>query len=87
LSSPTSSFLSALGSQNDMEGMIRYLKDAERFATNLQTRRWATDTLEQAEGQLAARKRADEEERQQRAAYEKQLADYEKKYGKVKKKK
>ena len=80
------SLASLKGSQNDLEGMIRYLKDAERFATSLQMRRWATDTLEQTEENLAARKRADEEERKQREAYEKQLAEYEKKYGKAKKK-
>jgi hypothetical protein len=35
---------------------------------------------------IAERDRVDEENRQQREAYEKQLAEYEKKYGKQKKK-
>lgn len=36
---------------------------------------------------VAERDKADEESRKQREAYEKQLADYEKKYGKPKTKK
>jgi hypothetical protein len=75
------------GSQNDEEGMIRYLEDAERFATNISMHRWATETLTDMRERLARQKQVDEEDRKQREAYEKQLADYEKKYGKVKKKK
>jgi hypothetical protein len=75
------------GNQDDMEGMIRYLSDAERFATNIGMRRWATDTLTDVRERVARKKANDEEERKQREAYEKQLAEYEKKYGKVKKKK
>jgi hypothetical protein len=75
------------GALNDTEGMIRYLEDAERFATNLSMRQWATSTLADMREHIARQKQADEEARKQREAYEKQLAEYEKKYGKVKKKK
>ena len=75
------------GVQNDTDGMIRYLEDAERFATNLGMRQWATSTLTDLRERAARQKQADEEERRQREAYEKQLADYEKKYGRVKRKK
>jgi hypothetical protein len=75
------------GNQSDIEGMIRYLEDAERFTTNLHMRQWATSTLIEMREQLARQKQADEEDRRQREAYEKQLAEYEKKYGKVRKKK
>jgi hypothetical protein len=67
--------------------MVRYLQDAERFATNIGMRQWATDTLVEMRKYVEERKRFDEENRKQRAAYEKQLAEYEKKYGKAKKKK
>jgi hypothetical protein len=72
--------------QDDIEGMIRYLQDAERFSTNIPMRRWATDTLTSMREYLAKKKSAEDEERQQREAYEKQLAEYEKRYGKKKKK-
>lgn len=75
------------GRQEDFEGMVLYLQDAERFATNIGMRRWATDTLVEMRKYVEERKRYDEENRKQREAYEKQLAEYEKKYGKAKKKK
>jgi len=81
------SLASLKGRQDDIEGMIVYLKDAERFATNLGMRQWATSTLNEMQAFLVRRKQVDEENRRQREAYEKQLADYEKKYGKVKRKK
>jgi hypothetical protein len=75
------------GNQDDMAGMIRYLEDAERFASNLSMRQWATSTLNDMRDRFARQQQSDVEERKQREAYEKQLADYEKKYGKMKKKK
>jgi hypothetical protein len=75
------------GRQEDYEGMILYLQDAERFATNIGMRQWATSTLVDMRKYVAERKAFEEEDRKQREAYEKQLADYEKKYGKQKKKK
>jgi hypothetical protein len=75
------------GRQEDIEGMIVYLKDAERFATNLGMRRWATDTLTEMTGYLAQKKQYEAAQRKQREAYEKDLAEYEKKYGKAKRKK
>lgn len=81
------SLASLKGRQEDIEGMIVYLKDAERFATNFGMRRWATETLDQMSAYLVQKKQYDEEQRKQREAYEKQLAEYEKKYGKAKRKK
>jgi hypothetical protein len=81
------SLASLKGRQGDIEGMVVYLKDAERFATNLGMRRWATETLVEMNQYLAQKKQYDEEQRKQREAYEKQLAEYDKKYGKAKKKK
>jgi hypothetical protein len=73
--------------QEQPEAMIPFLKDTIRLASDLGTRRWATDTLEDMLKYVAERDKADEEDRKQREAYEKQLADYEKKYGKPKTKK
>jgi hypothetical protein len=81
------SLASLKGRQEDIDGMVVYLKDAERFATNLDMRRWATDTLTEMTAYLARKKQFEAEQRQQREAYEEQRADYEKKYGKAKKKK
>lgn len=67
--------------------MVPYLRDALRFAGDLNTRRWATAQLEEIGRYLAEQARVDEENRKQREAYEKQMADYEKKYGKPRKKK
>jgi hypothetical protein len=74
------------GRQQKPEEMIPYLKDAMRFATDLGTRRWATDTLVETQKYIEERNRVDAENKKNREAYEKQLADYEKKYGKTKKK-
>lgn len=73
--------------QDDIEGMIPYLEDTERFANNLGMRRWATTTLADMRAYLVERKRVDDENRKEREEYEKKMAEYEKKYGKVKKKK
>jgi tetratricopeptide (TPR) repeat protein len=73
--------------QEKPEDAVRYLKDAIRYADDLRLRRWATDTLERTQAYISERNRVDEENRKQREAYEKQLADYERKYGKPKKKK
>jgi hypothetical protein len=72
------------GRQQKPEEMIRYLKDTIRIAGDLETRRWATETLQRMQEYVAESKRIDEENRQQREAYEKQMAEYEKKYGKRK---
>jgi tetratricopeptide (TPR) repeat protein len=72
--------------QQEPEAMIPFLKDTIRLAGDLGTRRWATETLEEMQRYVAEQKKVDEENRMQREAYEKQLADYEKKYGKKKKK-
>jgi hypothetical protein len=67
--------------------MIPFLEDAVRFATDLHTRRWATDTLVQTRHFLKEREELEAESRRQQEAYEKMRAEYEKKYGKPKKKK
>jgi phage-related minor tail protein len=74
------------GHQQEPEEMNRYLKDAMCNATDLGTRRWATDTLVETQKYIEERNKVDAENKKNREAYEKQLADYEKKYGKVKKK-
>jgi hypothetical protein len=81
------SLASLKGRQDKPEEMIPYLKDTIRYATDLGMRQWAANTLTQMEAYLVERQRVDEENRKQREAYEKQLADYEKKYGKPKKRK
>jgi tetratricopeptide (TPR) repeat protein len=74
------------GRQQQPEAMIPYLKDAARHANDLQTKKWATDRLAEMEKWVVERDKVDAENRQQREKYEKELAEYEKKYGKVKKK-
>lgn len=69
------------------EEMIPYLQDTIRFASDLSTRRWATETLEDMKTYVAERDKADEENRKQREEYEKKRAEYDKKYGKPTKKK
>jgi hypothetical protein len=73
--------------QQEPEAMIPYLKDAARHANNLQTKKWVTDRLADMEKWVAERDQVDAENRKQREKYEKELAEYEKKYGKAKKKK
>ncbi len=70
------------GRQEKIDEMIPYLEDTIRFAKDLGMRQWASATLEQMQDYIAERDRIDAENRKQREAYEKQLADYEKKYGK-----
>jgi hypothetical protein len=80
--------LANLKNQQDRhEEMVRYLQDTIRIAGDLDTRRWATETLANVQQYVEEKRRVDEENRKQREAYEKQMADYEKKYGKPKKKK
>jgi hypothetical protein len=69
------------------DAMIPYLKDTIRFADDLGTRRWATETLEETQKYIAERDQADAENRRQIEEYEKARAEYEKKYGKPKPKK
>lgn len=73
------------GRQQKPEEMLRYLRDARRYSTDLGTRRWATETLTQTEQYIADRDKAEAENRQSQAEYQKQLAEYQKKYGKAKK--
>ena len=75
------------GREQKPEEMIPYLKDTIRYASDLYTRRWATQTLEETEKYLDEARKSDEENRKQREEYEKAMAEYEKKYGKQKKKK
>ena len=63
-----------------------YLRDAQRYTTDLGMRRWATETLKQTQEYIAERDKAEAEDQQRQAEYQKQLAEYEKKYGKPKKK-
>ena len=73
------------GRQNKPDEMLPYLKDTIRYSSDLRLRQWAVDTLKNMEKWLAERDQVDEENRKQREAYEKQVAEYEKKYGKKKK--
>jgi hypothetical protein len=73
------------GRQQQPEAMIPYLKDTIRFASNLSTRKWATETLADMEEYVAERARVDAANRKQREDYEKKLAEYEKKRKKAKK--
>jgi hypothetical protein len=59
--------------------MIPFLEDTMRLATNLELRRWATETLVQMREFIAQRDRIEAENRRQQEAYEK-------KYSKPKKK-
>ena len=74
------------GRQQKPEEMISYLRDAQRYTTDLGMRRWATETLKQTQEYIAERDKAEAEDQQRQAEYQKQLAEYEKKYGKPKKK-
>lgn len=73
--------------QEKPEDMVPFLEDTVRYATDLHTRRWATDTLKQTREFIAERDKLEAENRKQQEAYEKMRDDYEKKYGKPKKKK
>jgi hypothetical protein len=73
------------GVRDEPEKMVVYLKDSIRYATDLGTRQWATETLARMEAWLAERDRLEAENRRQQEEYQRQLAEYEKKYGKRKK--
>lgn len=72
--------------QDKPEEMIPFLEDAVRFATHLGMRRAATESLEATRKLVAERAEQEAEDRKRREEYERQLAEYEKKYGKKKKK-
>ena len=72
--------------QEKPDEMIPFLEDTVRYATDLHTRRWASDTLVQTRNYLKERDELEAENRKQQEAYEKMRAEYEKKYGKPKKK-
>jgi hypothetical protein len=74
------------GRQGKPDDMIPFLEDTIRLATNLELRRWASETLVQIRDFMAERDRIEAENRKQREAYEKQREEYEKKYGKPRKK-
>jgi tetratricopeptide (TPR) repeat protein len=73
------------GQQDKPDEMVVYLKDAIRYANDLGTRQWANQTLQRMQKYIAERNALEEENRKQREAYEKQMAEYEKRYGKKKK--
>lgn len=73
--------------QEKPDEMIPFLEDTIRYATDLQTRRWASDTLLQTRNYLKERDELEAVNRKQQEAYEKMRDEYEKKYGKPKKKK
>jgi hypothetical protein len=72
--------------KDEPEKMVPFLKDAIRYATDLRTRQWATDSLQRVEAYLAEKEKVDAKNRKQQEEYERALAEYEKKYGKRKKK-
>ncbi len=74
------------GRRNKPDLMVPYLQDAIRYSTNLGMRRWAAETLLELRKFLAERDAVEAQNKAQREAYEKLLADYEKQYGKKKKK-
>jgi tetratricopeptide (TPR) repeat protein len=74
------------GRRQKPDAMIPYLEDTVRFATDLSLRRWAAQTLAEMRKFIAERDAVDAQNKAAREAYEKELAEYEKKYGKRKKK-
>jgi tetratricopeptide (TPR) repeat protein len=80
------SLANVMGQQEKPDEMIPYLKDTIRYSDNLETRQWAVEALEQAQKYVADRDRHLAEDKKQREDYEKTLAEYEKKYGKRKRK-
>jgi tetratricopeptide (TPR) repeat protein len=73
--------------QEKPDEMIPFLEDTVRYATDLHMRRWASDTLVQTRAFLEERDAIEAENRRQQEAYEKMRDEYEKKYGKPKKRK
>jgi hypothetical protein len=73
--------------QEKPEDMVPFLEDTVRYSTDLHTRRWASETLKQTRDFIAERDKLEAENRKQQEAYEKMRDEYEKKYGKPKKKK
>ena len=61
--------------------------DTIRFASDRSTRQWATTTLAQTQEFIIERDQTAAQNKKQRENYEKDLAEYEKKFGKAKKKK
>jgi hypothetical protein len=68
--------------QDKPDAAIPFLEDTQRLAMDLQTRRWATDTLKQTRDFIAERDRLQAESRRQQAAYEKARDEYDKKHAK-----
>ncbi len=81
----STSLANLYGTKDEPEKMIPFLKDSIRYATDLGTRRWATESLIETEKWVAERAKYEEENRKQQEEYQRQLAEYEKKYGKRKK--
>ena len=77
--------LASVKSRRDKpDEMIPYLADAIRYASNVETRRWAAETLDRTQAYIAERDRNLAEDQKQREEYEKAVAEYQKKYGKKK---
>ena len=74
------------GREQKPDEMIPYLRDTIRYTTDLETRRWAADTLKEVRDYVTERDRVAAENLKQREEYEKMRAEYDKKYGKPKKK-
>jgi hypothetical protein len=74
------------GRQQQPEAMVPYLKDTVRFSNSHSMRQWAAETLVETQEYLEERDRVEAENRKQRENYEKMRAEYDKKYGKPKKK-
>jgi hypothetical protein len=66
--------------------MIPYLIDAIRYSSSNEMRRWAGETLDRTQAYIVERDRSLAEDKKNREDYEKTIAEYEKKYGKRKKK-
>lgn len=75
------------GVQQKPEDMLPYLRDTIRYASDLSVRQWASDTLRDVERFVAEREAIEAENRRRQEQYDKELAEYEKKYGKPRKKK
>jgi len=62
------------GRQQDADGMLPYLKDAARYANDLRTKRWATETLIETEKYIEERNAVDAENQRRHEEFEKQKA-------------
>jgi tetratricopeptide (TPR) repeat protein len=70
--------------QQKPDEMIPFLEDVIRLSTNLGMRSWAADNLLETRKYLEERDKVEAENQKRREDYEKQVAEWEKKYGKKK---